>query len=116
MPAEIALAARTRPLGRLVFHSFTLSTHLSKQLDRTGILACSRSEADSCPSPYFHIVYTLPSELRDIAYQNERVVYNLMKAAAETMLRQRLPIPTTRVFLTSLAAPSVRRIFEPSAK
>jgi hypothetical protein len=32
-------------------------------------------------------VYTLPSKLRDIAYQNKRVVYDLqMKAAAETML------------------------------
>jgi hypothetical protein len=39
------------------------------------------------PVPYFHVVYTLPSELRDIAYQNKRVVYNLlMKAAAETTL------------------------------
>ena len=37
--------------------------------------------------PYFHVVYTLPSELRDIAYQNRSVVYNLlMKAAAETTL------------------------------
>ncbi len=37
--------------------------------------------------PYFHVVYTLPSELRDIAYQNKRVIYNLlMKAAAETTL------------------------------
>ena len=36
---------------------------------------------------YFHVVYTLPSELRDITYQNKRVVYNLlMKAAAETTL------------------------------
>ena len=25
------------------------------------------------PVPYFHVVYTLPSELRDIAYQNKRV-------------------------------------------
>jgi hypothetical protein len=31
--------------------------------------------------------YTLPSELRDIAYQNNRVIYDLlMKAAAETTL------------------------------
>ena len=38
--------------------------------------------------PYFHVVYTLPSEPRDIAYQNKRVIYNLMltKAAAETTL------------------------------
>jgi hypothetical protein len=39
------------------------------------------------PVPYFHVVYTLPGELRDIAYQNKRVVYDLlMKAAAETTL------------------------------
>jgi hypothetical protein len=39
------------------------------------------------PVPYFHVVYTLPSELRDVAYQNKRVVFNLlMKAAAETTL------------------------------
>ena len=43
-------------------------------------------EAELLPVPYFHVVYTLPSELRDIAYQNKRVVYNLlMKAAAETL-------------------------------
>ena len=39
------------------------------------------------PVPYFHVVYTLPSKLRDIAYQNKRVVYDLlMKATAETTL------------------------------
>jgi hypothetical protein len=44
-------------------------------------------EAELLPVPYFHVVYTLPSELRDIAYQNKRVVYDLlMKASAETTL------------------------------
>src|ERR1700739_45665 len=44
-------------------------------------------EAELLPVPYFHVVYTLPSELRAIAYQNKRVVYNLlMKATAETTL------------------------------
>jgi Putative transposase/Transposase zinc-binding domain len=44
-------------------------------------------EAELLPVPYFHVVYTLPSELRDIAYQNKRVVYDLLiKAAAETTL------------------------------
>ena len=47
----------------------------------------SDREAELLPVPYFHVVYTLPSELRDIAYQNKRVVYDLlMKAAAETTL------------------------------
>jgi hypothetical protein len=37
--------------------------------------------------PYFHLVYTLPAELRDLAYQNKALVYGLlMKAAAETTL------------------------------
>jgi Putative transposase/Transposase zinc-binding domain len=44
-------------------------------------------EAELLPVPYFHIVYTLPAELRDLAYQNKAVVYGLlMKAAAETTL------------------------------
>ena len=43
--------------------------------------------AELLPVPYFHVVYTLPSELRDIAYHNKRVVYDLlMEAAAETTL------------------------------
>ena len=51
-------------------------------------------EAELLPVPYFHVVYTLPSELRDIAYQNKRVVYNLlMKAAAQTTLTSP-PIPS----------------------
>jgi hypothetical protein len=49
-------------------------------------------EAELLPVPYFHVVYTLPSELRDIAYHNKRVVYDLlMKAAAETTLAIRVP-------------------------
>jgi hypothetical protein len=44
-------------------------------------------EAELLPASYFHVVYTLPGQLRDIAYQNKRVIYGLlMKAAAETTL------------------------------
>jgi hypothetical protein len=43
-------------------------------------------EAELLPVGY-HVVYTLPAELRDIAYQNKRVIYDvLMKASAETTL------------------------------
>ena len=45
-------------------------------------------EAELLPVPYFHVVYTLPSQLREVAFQNKRIVYNLlMKAAAETTLQ-----------------------------
>ena len=44
-------------------------------------------EAELLPVGYFHVVYTLPAELRDIAYQNKRVIYDLlMKASAKATL------------------------------
>ena len=47
----------------------------------------SRSRSRALAVPYFHVVYTLPSKLRDIAYQNKRLVYDLlMKAAAEPII------------------------------
>ena len=37
--------------------------------------------------PYYHIVFTMPAAIADIAYQNKAVVYDLLfKASAETML------------------------------
>jgi Putative transposase/Transposase zinc-binding domain len=37
--------------------------------------------------PYFHIVFTLPAEIGDIAYQNKAVIYDaLFKASSETLL------------------------------
>src|SRR5260221_4582985 len=44
-------------------------------------------EAELLPVPYFHVVYTLPAEIGDIAYQNKAVIYDLLfKASAETTL------------------------------
>jgi len=42
--------------------------------------------AELLPVPYFHIVFTLPAPIADIAYQNKAVIYDLLfKASAETM-------------------------------
>jgi len=44
-------------------------------------------EADLLPVGYFHVVFTLPAEVADIAWQNKAVVYALLfRAASETML------------------------------
>ena len=44
-------------------------------------------EADLLPVPYFHLVFTLPAEISEIAYQNKAVIYDLLfKASSETML------------------------------
>ena len=35
-------------------------------------------EAELLPVPYFHVVFTLPSQIADIAYQNKAVIYDLL--------------------------------------
>jgi Putative transposase/Transposase zinc-binding domain len=44
-------------------------------------------EAELLPVPYFHLVFTLPAALADIAHQNKAVIYDLLfKASSETLL------------------------------
>ena len=42
--------------------------------------------AELLPVPYYHVVFTLPAQIADIAYQNKAVIYDLLfTASAETM-------------------------------
>jgi hypothetical protein len=44
-------------------------------------------EAELLPVPYYHVVFTLPGPIADIADQNKAVLYDLLfKVSAETML------------------------------
>lgn len=44
-------------------------------------------QAELLPVEYYHVVFTLPAEIADIAYQNIAVVYDLLlRASAETLL------------------------------
>ena len=44
-------------------------------------------EAELLPVPYYHVVFTLPAPIADIAYQNKAVIYGILfKAAAETLI------------------------------
>ena len=39
------------------------------------------------PVPYFHVVFSLPAQIADIAYQNKAVIYDLLfKASSEATL------------------------------
>jgi hypothetical protein len=43
--------------------------------------------AELLPAPYFHVVFTLPGAVADIAYQNKAVIYDILfKASAETLI------------------------------
>jgi hypothetical protein len=44
-------------------------------------------KAELLPVPYYHVVFTLPAPIADIAYHNKAVIYDLLfKASAETTL------------------------------
>ncbi len=44
-------------------------------------------QAELLEVPYFHVVFTLPKPIADIAYQNKAVIYGMLfKAAAETLI------------------------------
>jgi len=43
-------------------------------------------EADLLPVGYFHVVFTLPAEIADIAAQNKAAVYDLLFRAASTTM------------------------------
>ena len=43
-------------------------------------------QADLLPTQYFHVVFTVPAPIAEIAFQNKTVVYNILfKAASETL-------------------------------
>jgi hypothetical protein len=43
-------------------------------------------EAELLPVPYYHVVFTLPAPIADIAYHNKAVIYDLLfKVSAETL-------------------------------
>jgi hypothetical protein len=44
-------------------------------------------QVDLLPVEYYHVVFTLPAPIREIAYQNKSLVYGILfRAAAETLL------------------------------
>ena len=44
-------------------------------------------QAELLPVPYFHVVFTLPAPIADIAYQNKAIIYDLLfKAATQALI------------------------------
>ena len=47
----------------------------------------AQRQAELLPVEYYHVVFTLPAQIADIAYQNKAVIYALLlKVSAETLL------------------------------
>ena len=64
-------------------------------------------EADLLPVGYFHVVFTLPAAIANIAYQNKAVIYDILfTASAETMtvIAADPKHPGARIGITSVCA------------
>ena len=47
----------------------------------------AQREAELLSVPYYHMVFTVPAPVADLAYQNKEVIYDILfRASAETML------------------------------
>ena len=52
-------------------------------------------QADLLPVPYFHVVFTVPAPVADIAFYNKEVVYSILfRASAEALLDTRIRYAT----------------------
>src|SRR5437764_747044 len=59
-------------------------------------------EAELLPVPYFHVVFTLPAPIADIAYQNKAVIYDLL-LKAEWIVYAKTPFGGPQAVLAYLA-------------
>jgi hypothetical protein len=50
-------------------------------------------QAELLPVPYFHVVYTLPAPIADLAYHNKAVIYDILSGHRP---RRRSRLPPTR--------------------
>jgi hypothetical protein len=72
---------------RRIAYNSCRDRHCPKCQGAAARIWLAEREADLLPVGYFHVVFTLPAEVADIAGQNKAVVYDLLfRAASETMI------------------------------
>ncbi len=73
-------------LARIAYNSCR-NPHCPKCQGNAARAWLEAREADLLPVGYFHVVFTVPAEVDDIAFHNKVVVYDLLfKAASEAMM------------------------------
>ena len=85
---HVARCENERCAHTLITYNSCRNRHCPKCQGAAAREWLAEREAELLPVPYFHVVYTLPAAIRDIAYQNKAVIYDLLfKASAETTLK-----------------------------
>src|ERR1700675_4101702 len=70
---------------RIAFNSCR-NRHCPKCQSLTRAQWLEQRQAELLPVEYFHVVFTVPQEIANIAYQNKAVVYDILfRATAETL-------------------------------
>jgi Putative transposase/Transposase zinc-binding domain len=71
----------------LIAYNSCANRHCPKCQGATAREWLAAREADLLPVPYFHVVFSLPRRIADIAYQNKAIIYGILfRAAADTLL------------------------------
>ena len=105
--------ARTRIIG----YNSCRDRHCPKCQGAAAREWLAEREAELLPVPYFHVVFTLPAPIADIAFQNKRVIYDLLfKASAETHAHHRgRPKASGRADRPHVGAPHLGLGHDPSS-
>ena len=70
----------------LIAYNSCRNRHCPKCQGRAAKEWLAEREAELLPVPYYHVVFTLPGAIADIAYHNQAAIYDILfKAAAETL-------------------------------
>jgi Putative transposase/Transposase zinc-binding domain len=80
--------ARCQDCSRtLIAYNSCRNRHCPKCQGATARQWLAEREAELLPVPYYHVVFTLPAAIADIAYPNKAVIYDLLfRASADAML------------------------------
>jgi hypothetical protein len=80
-------AERCEDCGQVrIAHNSCRDRHCPKCQGLARAQWLANRQAELLPVPYFHVVFTMPAEIAEIALQNKAVVYAILfKAAAETL-------------------------------
>src|SRR4051812_9594534 len=100
---HVARCAACDPLA--IAYTPCRNRHGPKCQGQTARAWLAERQADLLPVPYYHVVFTLPTPVAAVAFQNKAVVYDLLfRTAADTLLT--IPAhpkhPRPRIRLTPL--------------
>src|SRR3984957_9121892 len=73
---------------RVILYNSCRNRHCPKCQAQARARWLSQRESELLPVPYFHVVFTLPSQIGRLALQNPRPIYNILfRSAAQTLLK-----------------------------